>query len=137
VIATLSVAAGLLLALGVVCITRKMRHAAASRILAVALVVAAFIYVAFAVGGGADARWIGIEMLGVAVYGSAAWLGFVRWPAILALGWAAHIFWDLALHLSGAGAAYTPAWYPWLCLGFDLPIGVLVLARRRAYESVA
>jgi hypothetical protein len=38
-----------------------------------------------------------------------------------------------------AGAAFTPAWYPWLCLGFDLPLGVAIaaMAGRRAEGAVA
>jgi hypothetical protein len=124
------------LAFGTAFITRRLSPATASAIFAVGLIVTALVYVAFAIAGGASSRWIGIEMLGVAAYGSAAWLGFRRWPAILAAGWAAHVVWDVALHLTGTGAAYTPAWYPWLCLGFDVPIGVLVMVRHRAQESL-
>ena len=36
-----------------------------------------------------------------------------------------------ALHLAGPGGAFTPAWYPWLCLGFDLPIAFAVMAQGR------
>ena len=72
-----------------------------------------------------------IEALGVALYGGAAWLGLRRWLPALALGWAAHVVWDLALHLAGPGGAFTPPWYPWLCLGFDLPIAGAVMAQGR------
>ena len=51
---------------------------------------------------------------------------------MLAAGWALHIAWDMTLHLRGAGAEYTPTWYPWACLSFDLVIAgaVLVLVNR-------
>ena len=133
----LSILAGVVLALGTVFLTRKLRPEAAFRVLAIGLVVAAFVYVAFAVAGQAGAWWIGVELLGVALYGTLAWLGFRRWPLVLGWGWVAHAAWDLALHLGGAGAAFTPAWYPWLCLGFDVPIGVAVMAQAQARESVA
>ena len=57
------------------------------------------------------------------VYGAAAWLGFRKSIALLALGWAMHPVWDVALHLQGAGAGYTPHWYPWGCTSFDLIVG--------------
>ena len=76
--------------------------------------------------------------LGVLLYGAAAWVGFRRSAALLALGWAMHVVWDVALHLQGAGAEYTPGWYPWGCLSFDLVVAGAVLtacvpprARRR------
>ena len=50
---------------------------------------------------------------------------------MLAAGWAAHVAWDVLLHLSGAGAEYTPHWYPWLCVSFDLVMAGAVLASSR------
>ncbi len=119
-----------MLALGVILLTRRLETARAHRIYAIGLVVAAVVYVAFALAGRADARWIAFEVAGVALYGLVAWLGW-RSPAVLALGWATHTIWDLALHLAGSGGAFTPDWYPWLCLGFDLAIAGDVMARAR------
>jgi hypothetical protein len=99
------------------------------RLLAVGLVVTALIYVVFALIGRADARSLGLEAVGVGLYGTAAWLGFRRSAALLALGWAMHVVWDVALHLQGAGAGYTPAWYPWGCVSFDLMVAGAVLSR--------
>ena len=62
------------------------------------------------------------------LYGAAAWLGFRVSAAVLALGWAMHVVWDVALHLQGAGAGYTPFWYPWGCVSFDLMVAGAVLA---------
>ena len=98
------------------------------RFYAIGLAVTALIYVAFAVIGGASARSLGLEAVGLLLYGGAAWLGFRKSAALLALGWAMHPVWDVALHLTGAGAGYTPDWYPWGCVSFDLMVGGAVLA---------
>jgi hypothetical protein len=98
----------------------------ASRRHAVALLVAALIYVAFAVAGG-SAGGIAVEMMGVTAFGGIALLGYRRRsPALLALGWALHPLWDVALHSSGAGLLYTPFGYPPLCVGFDLALAALI-----------
>ena len=78
------------------------------------------IYFAFALVGGPSARSLALEAVGVLLYGGAAWLGFRKSTALLALGWAMHPVWDVALHLTGAGAVYTPDWYPWGCVSFDM-----------------
>src|SRR3712207_4763029 len=92
------------------------------RVYAVGLVVTALVYVIFGVGGGANPRWLALEGLGVVVYGAAAWAGLRGRHSLLAAGWAAHAAWDVVLHLKGAGAEYTPSWYQWGCVGFDLVI---------------
>ena len=101
------------------------------RVYAVGLVIAALVYVVFAAVGGAGARWLALEGLGVFLYGAAAWVGLRGRPWLLAAGWAAHVAWDVLLHLSGPGTEYTPHWYPWLCLSFDLVMAGAVLASNR------
>jgi hypothetical protein len=134
--AVLALATGLVLGLALVGYTRGKPWRRELRILAIGLVVAALIYVAFAIGGVASARWLGLESVGVLLFGGVAWLGFRRWPAVLAAGWVAHVLWDVLLHLEGAGAAYTPGWYPWLCLSFDLVVaGTILLRMPRASAS--
>lgn len=98
---------------------------------AVGLVIAALVYVGFGAAGGANAGWLAVEILGLLLYGGAAWLGLRGRPRLLAAGWAAHVGWDVALHLSGAGAEYTPHWYPWVCVSFDLVMAAAVLASVR------
>ena len=71
--------------------------------------------------------WLALESLGVFSYGGAALAGLKLWPWLLAIGWTAHVGWDVLLHLNGAGAEYTPPWYPWLCVGFDLVLAGAVL----------
>ena len=101
---------------------------AGRRLYAVGLGVTALIYLVFALIGGGGGRSLALEGGGVLLYGGAAWLGFRRSAAVLALGWAMHVVWDVALHLKGAGAGYTPFWYPWGCGSFDLMVGGAVLA---------
>src|ERR1044072_3669549 len=98
------------------------------RVYAVGLIVTALVYVIFGVVGGASPRWLALESLGVVIYGAAAWGGLRGWHSFLAVGWALHVAWDVALHLRGAGAEYTPPWYPWSCVSFDLVIAGAVLA---------
>ena len=101
---------------------------AGRRLYAIGLVVTALIYVAFALIGRGSARSLALEAVGVLLYGGAAWLGFRKSAALLALGWAMHVVWDVSLHLQGAGAGYTPDWYPWGCISFDLMVAGAVLA---------
>jgi hypothetical protein len=119
---------GSFLALALVGLARRFPPERERRIYAVGVLSAALIYVGFAVAGGAGARWLALETFGVLLYGAAAWGGLRGRPRLLALGWAAHVAWDVLLHLSGAGAEYTPHWYPWACISFDLVMAAAVLA---------
>jgi hypothetical protein len=84
----------------------------------VALGLAAAVYVAFALTAGVGhAFWI--ELLGVALFGSLGAVGIWLWPPMLALGWIAHIAWDLLVS-GNAETEYAPSWYPTLCIGADL-----------------
>jgi hypothetical protein len=108
---------------------------AGMRFYAVGLGVTALIYVVFALIGGASGRWLGLEAVGLLLYGGAAWIGFRKTTLVLALGWALHPVWDVALHLNGAGAGYTPGWYPWGCVSFDLMVAGAVLTEARVARS--
>ena len=124
------------LALALVGLARTYLTGRERRVYAVGLVIAALIYVGFGVVGGAGARWLALESLGVLIYGAAAWGGLRGRPWLLAAGWAGHVAWDVLLHLAGAGSEYTPPWYQWLCVSFDLIIAGAVLASggRRAAD---
>lgn len=104
------------------------------RMLGIGLVVASLFYVAFALRGGAPGPWLAAELGGLAIFAAAAGVGvrFSGW--VLALGWGAHVLWDVLLHRSGSGGAYTPEAYPWMCVGFDLLVAgyAAVLQARRA-----
>ncbi|KPQ36516.1 MAG: Zinc dependent phospholipase C [Phormidesmis priestleyi Ana] len=101
-------------------------------ILAAGLVVAAFIYVVLAFAGGSS-DWIGIEMLGLVMYGLAAVLGVYYSSWWLAFGWAAHPVWDICLHLlgmratQGIGATFAPEWYIYLCIGLDISVATYIV----------
>jgi hypothetical protein len=93
---------------------------------ATALLVAAVIYVVFAVRGGSEGG-VAVELAGAAAFGGVALLGLVRRaPGIVALGWALHPVWDVALHTAGAGLGYTPHGYVPACIGFDLLLALLI-----------
>ena len=127
---------GTIFSLALVRMARMYPPEGERRVYAVGLVVAALLYVIFAVTGGASARWLAFEGTGVLIYGAATWAGLRGRPSLLALGWATHVAWDVPLHVSGAAVEYTPRWYPWLCVSFDLVIAVAVVAsfRRRALD---
>ncbi len=94
---------------------------------AAGLLVVALVYVGFAAAGATAAR-LAVELVGVALFGAAAWLGLRRSPLWLAAGWAAHVGWDLLLHpLTGLG--YAPAWYVRACIGFDLVVAAWIALR--------
>jgi hypothetical protein len=122
---------GAVLSLALVGLARMYPPGKERLVYAVGLVFTALVYVGFGVAGGASARWLALEGLGVFLYGAAAWGGLRGRPWLLATGWAAHVAWDVLLHLSGAGAEYTPHWYPWLCVSFDLIMAGAVLASSR------
>ncbi|HEY7505730.1 MAG TPA: DUF6010 family protein [Gemmatimonadales bacterium] len=94
------------------------------RVFAVGLAVAALIYLGLALPT-AVGRWLVVETAGVTIFGGLAWLGLRR-PGWLALGWAAHVAWDVALHLEQAQPV-VGAWYPLACIGFDLIVAGFVL----------
>lgn len=85
-----------------------------------ALLLAAIIYVGFALFG-KNWEWLPIEFGGVLIYGTFVFLSRKYSPYFLAVGWGAHVLWDLILHPNGH-PGYVPEWYPGACLGFDLAI---------------
>ena len=96
------------------------------------LVVAALIYVGFAVAGGGGGRWLLIEVGGLVAFSIAALVGSRRAPWLLAAGWGLHTLWDLALH---HGVDFVPTWYPPVCLVFDLAAAAWIAWRSRAWAA--
>jgi len=84
------------------------------------LVIAALIYVGFAIVGN-NMEWLKIELVGVLLYGFFAYLASKQSVIFLGIGWALHVLWDLLLHSNG-DSGFVPDWYPGACLGFDLVI---------------
>lgn len=132
-----SLALGALAAAVPVAWLRGQRPASRQRFWAVALLVAALIYVGFAVLGSAQGlvhdppHTLGYQGLGVMVYGAMGALG-MRHPKVLAAGWALHVVWDLGHR----HAAWVPEWYVAACLAFDLVVaGSVAVDLRRGQAN--
>lgn len=108
---------------------RRQGSAREVPMLALGLVVAALIYVGFALGG-AESPWVTVELAGLALFGGLAWLGLRAAPWWLAVGWVAHAAWDVGLHLDRAQPV-VGGWYPLLCVGFDLVVAGFLLSGAR------
>lgn len=100
-------------------------------IYAAALVLAALVYVGFAVAGGATLGWTLLEVGGLVLFSLAGLLALKGHVRALVLGWVFHPVWDMFLHtLPRAG--FVPEWYVLACAGFDLFLAAyLVLFVRR------
>lgn len=116
----LPVLAGVGLALAVLLYTRARGLAAFRRSWGIFLVIAAVIYIGFALAWGSG-QSVGIELVGVVIFTVVAGVGVRWWPLALPIGWTLHVIWDLLLHpVQSDALAYAPWWYPALCVGFDL-----------------
>ncbi|MBI1868395.1 MAG: hypothetical protein HYS06_08905 [Methylocystis sp.] len=118
-------AVGLALGAGFVGLARWSRFGA-RRVLVCGLIFAAAIYVGFATRAENVSAWLGVEMTGVAIFGSLALFaleGSLWW---LAAGWALHPLWDIQFHYIGTGSAFTPQRYPLLCASFDVAVAAYV-----------
>lgn len=60
----------------------------------IALMIAALIYVGFAVAGGAIVSWLIIESVSLVLFSLVALFGLRRSARVLMIGWAAHAIWD-------------------------------------------
>ncbi len=109
-----------------VLLARQRKRRGELHLLALGLVVAALIYVALALAGGADSRWLALEAAGLALFAVLAWLGLRASLWWLAVGWLGHVAWDVGLHLDQY-QVFVPPWYPLLCVGFDLVVAGFLL----------
>lgn len=119
----LAVCGGVALAVPYVLFARR------ARVFGVGLMVAAVVYVGFAVAGGTG-REVLTEAIGVVVFATLTVLGIRRSGYFLALGWAAHVGWDVLLHPMNA-SSYVPWWYPAMCIGFDLVVAAAIVRATR------
>lgn len=120
-----SIVSGAVLGALFVTLAAQRRRRGEAQLLAIGLVIAALIYVLLAIFG-ADRVWLAYEAGGLLLFGVLAWFGARVSLAWLALGWTAHVAWDVGLHLDRP-QAIVPAWYPLLCVGFDLVVAGFVL----------
>ena len=87
----------------------------------------------FAARDHAANSWIGVELLGLALFAAFAALGLKNSPWFLAIGIAGHGFaWD-SWHYKNS--AYIPHWYAVACMLVDLALGAYVAARVPAYRE--
>jgi hypothetical protein len=118
-------ALGVAFAAGLIVLARwahkKVVHFAAYALLAVS-----FLYVGFAMRSDAPGTWMGIELTGVAIYGSLAGLSFVASPWFAVAGLLLHPFWAISFHYLGTGAAFTAAPFALANAGFDVALGLWV-----------
>lgn len=90
------------------------------------LVAAAGLYIVFALLEGAGDAELAAEVAGVALFGGMALLGLRGHLGWTAAGWLLHAGWDVAVQTAlGVG----PAWYVWLCVGFDAVVGAALYLR--------
>lgn len=127
-------AVGLAAALPLLFFAQGKSLSATRQLLGCSLIVAALIYVGFALVAG-DRQWLLIELVGVFFYGSFYYLASRVATVWLALGWGLHVAWDLGLHLFGGGSHIVPDAYAVLCLSFDFAMAGYLLYRLK-HESV-
>jgi hypothetical protein len=89
---------------------------------AIGLGITGIAYLLFGLALGAPRDHLARELVGAVVFGGAAVVGARGRAGLLALGWTAHVLWDLFFHYAG-GPDFAPAWYAMFCVGFDLPVG--------------
>ena len=97
------------------------------------LLIAALIYVAFALLWG-DSQWVVFEVIGVLIFGL-----FIRGAKryslyFLALGWGLHPIWDVGLHLIGPGRHIAPSWYVVVCISFDFAVAIYIFNYLRKHK---
>jgi len=90
---------------------------------------AVYLFLALAFGG---LLGVLLEIVGIVIFAAFAVFGFQRHLWLLAAGWLAHPLWDIAFH--GTPGGYAPAWYAFVCIGFDIAfaIGIILSWRRLA-----
>lgn len=105
----------------------------ARRRLGIGLLVAAFIYVAFAMAA-FESTWLFIELIGVGIFAVFYYLGnrlSIRW---LSVGWGLHALWDIALH-TVLNPDFVPPWYPLACTSFDLLVAAFIWRKSAALDG--
>ena len=100
-----------------------------------ALVIAAFWYIGFGVFHGQALSDLTPQLIAGAVFLALAVLGLTRSIAFTSAGWLLHVFWDYLGPYFGEVIA--PWWVAPACLGFDVVVGVYLLARYRGVVAAA
>lgn len=108
-----------------VAVVRRRGPESRSRLLSVGLAAAALIYLVFAIAAGGG-MWIPVELL-LAVSFSLMAFSTQRSALLLGVAWLLHVGWD-AMHMCYLEAAVALAWYPPLCIGFDLVVAAYLFS---------
>lgn len=123
---------GVILATITLYVFRFLREESYKKFFAGSLIIAALIYVGFASFGisfeTSTYNWLLVEILGVLIYTFFAYAGVKISAWFLAVGWIAHVLWDVGLHY-GEATAFVPNFYPTVCIGFDIVFGVYIAYR--------
>lgn len=75
---------------------------------------------------------LGVALFGVILFLGFALLGALSSPWFLALAWAVHGAWDVAVPVF-ADVGYMPGWYAPVCLGFDFTVSGYVVGVLRGW----
>ncbi|MEO1262681.1 MAG: DUF6010 family protein [Bacteroidota bacterium] len=105
--------------------TGKFNPVAEKKILSRGLIIAATMYILFALIWG-SAKWVGVETLGVLLYIPFIILGKRHHFAWIGFGWLLHPAWDFGLHFFGAGKGVAPMWYVTSCITFDILVAAYI-----------
>jgi hypothetical protein len=112
-------------------LSRWIRDVVGRALLAFLLCGAALTYVYYAARAGEGVGWVAAELLGAVLYGGLGLRGLRGSPMWLAVGWALHPVWDVALHYFGPGHAFAPDAYAITCLSFDLLVAAYIVIAYR------
>lgn len=104
-------------------------------ILAEALAIVAFVYVAFAMAS-MESGWLAVEIAGLMIFLGFAYLGLRRSLSWLWVGWALHMLWDTGLHLI-VETPFVPDWYPVVCIAFDAVVAYHVYRMQHVSKRTA
>ena len=89
-------------------------------------------YLAWGVWAGTPFSILLPQAIGGTLFAAFGWLGLTRSLFFAGLGWMLHATWDFASpHFSDV--SYMPDWSAPACLGFDILLGVYLLARAQGY----
>jgi hypothetical protein len=119
------VSLGLVFAAGLAVLARWSEKGA-PRVAAYALIAVAFLYVGLAIRSTDPSMWIGVEMTGVAIFGSLALMSIIGSPWYVVAGLALHTLWAIQYHYVGTGSAFTPAPIALATAGFDVAAALYV-----------
>ena len=122
---------GAVLCLVAFLLSRFTREIVGRFLLFAVLIVAAGFYVYFALRSDESAFWIALELVGIAIYTTIGAFGLRGSPTWLAIGWALHPIWDVALHYFGPGHAFAPETYTIACLSYDLLVAAYIVVAYR------